>query len=95
MPEDTQISESLDSSSSEQNGGTANQEEKQTSRRARPQINYPPYVNGYGAISDLFETHYVSVNVVWMVFCSKVRTSMPKCFLSRIRRVWLVILAAT
>lgn len=55
MADDTQILESADPSLNEQNGGTVDQEEKQPKKRPRPQINYPPYISGYGAISELFQ----------------------------------------
>ena len=55
MADDIQSLETTDHSSSGQNGETVDQTEKQARKRSRSQINYPPYVSGYGAISELFE----------------------------------------
>lgn len=55
MADDVQPLETTDHSLGEQNGKALDQAEKQARKRSRSQINYPPYVSGYGSISELFE----------------------------------------
>lgn len=54
MTGNTDRVEDSDFATKEQNTQSSSQEEKQTRKKLRSQINYPPYVSGYGAIGELF-----------------------------------------
>ncbi len=54
MADNTLPLESAEDSPNDQNGSSTQEKENEAKRRTRPPINYPPYISGYGSISELF-----------------------------------------
>jgi hypothetical protein len=54
MSDNTEPLEATEDSLNDQNGSAAKEKENEARKRTRPPINYPPYVSGYGSISELF-----------------------------------------